>query len=218
MNKDDNKKKQTVIKQIAWILNYKPKIENQHIHVADNQKESDEPADVDIVEADYTAYEEVKDEELPKPDEKVSTSVAASKTAKPPKLDKDTPESKLILLLSREWFNECTTDTKRFNSSWRSKFVKALMKEFGTEIAKGWTGIRNRQGLIKAHMLGALKRAGVIKGGYTDIARKALESGVSPTDDEVKRIAAYMGHQQGTDESKNNPYLDWTVEYVENNS
>lgn len=146
-----------------------------------------------------------------------NTPEATNRVAKPPKLNNNIPESKLILLLNRDWFNECSTDTGLYTPSWRSKYVKALMKEFGTNIAQGWvgTGTRNKQDLTKGHVLGALKKAGVIKGRNTDIARKALSIGIPPTDNEVKKIASYMGHPQGDDESTQNPYRDWTEEYVE---
>lgn len=200
MSKDHEKKKQAVYNQMAWILNYQPKIEHQHIHMG-NQQESDKPADVDH---DGSDYKEIKDERT-------------VEQPKPHKLDTKTPESKLILLLSRAWFKECTTDENLYTLSWRSKYIKALMEQFGEQIAKGWKGVgtRNKQNLIKAHVIGALKYAGIIKGGYMEIARKVLNIGVPPTENEVKAIAAYMGHPQGNeDESKQNPYRDWTDEYV----
>lgn len=200
MSKDNDNKKQTVYNQVAWILNYQPKIEHQHIHMG-NQQESDETADVDNDDTDNI---EIKEERT-------------VKQSKPQKLDMKTPESKLILLLSRNWFTECTTDEKIYTQSWRSKYIKSLIEQFGEQIAKGWVGVgtRNKQNLIKAHVIGALKKAGVIKGSYTDIARKLLNRGVPPTENEVKALAAYMGHPQGNeDESKQNPYSDWTAEYV----
>lgn len=144
---------------------------------------------------------------------------AAKSVEKTPKLDTKTPEAKLILLLCRDWFNEFTTNVNVYTTSWRSKYVKALMKEFGSQIAIGWegTGKRNKQNLIKGHMLGALKNAGVIKGTSIGVARKALNTGVAPTTNEAKNIASYMGHSQGDDESQQNPYRDWTAKYVEDN-
>lgn len=201
MSKDNDNKKQTVYNQVAWILNYQPKIEHQHIHMG-NQQESDETADVDH---DETANKEINEKRI-------------VEEPKPQKLDTKTPESKLILLLSRKWFMEYTTDEKRYTQTWRSKYIKSLIEQFGEQIAKGWVGVgtRNKQNLIKAHVIGALKKAGVIKGSYTDIARKLLNRGVPPTENEVKALAAYMGHPQGNeDESKQNPYSDWTAEYVE---
>jgi hypothetical protein len=52
MNKENDKKRK-LYGQFAWILNYQPKIEHQHIHMG-NQKVEDEPIGE---EADY---EEVK--------------------------------------------------------------------------------------------------------------------------------------------------------------
>ena len=55
MNNFD-KEKQTVYNQTAWILNYQPKIEHQHIHMG-NQAVNDDADDVD----DDDEYEEVKE-------------------------------------------------------------------------------------------------------------------------------------------------------------
>ena len=171
----------------------------------------------------YTEYEEVesveqqKSDQQPKSEEQNVTHVAAGSDEKPPKLDMKTPESKLILLLSRDWFNGYTTNATLYTPSWRSKYIKALMKEFGTRIAQGWAGkgTRNKQNLIKGHVLGALKNAGVIKGSNTEIAREASKIGTLQTGNEAGRIANYIGHRQGNDESTQNPYLDWTKKYVE---
>lgn len=199
-------------RKIVINLSFEPKKEKQ----SECKQEMDSDS--------YTEYEEVKNVEQQKPDEQNKSEeqnnahMATANDARPPKLDMKTPESKLILLISRDWFNEFTTDAVIYTPSWRSKYVKALMKEFGAKIATGWTGTgtRNKQNLIKGHVLGALKKAGVIRGSNTDIARKALIIGIPPTENEIKKIAAYMGHPQGNDESKQNPYQDWTNEYVEN--
>ena len=50
-----DKEKQTVYNQTAWILNYQPKIEHQHIHMG-NQTANDDADDVE----DDDEYEEVK--------------------------------------------------------------------------------------------------------------------------------------------------------------
>lgn len=217
MNKNDNEKKKSVYNQLAWILNYKSKIEHQHIHFG-NQKESDEVDDVEVVDAEYKEYEEVRNSEL-KTEEQNTSPVAMISDDKPPKLDTQTPEAKLIQMLNRDWFNECVTNKDLYTVSWRSKYVKALMKEFGTKIAIGWagSGTRNKRNLIKGHILGALKKAGVIKGCNTHIANRAFNIGVNTSVNEGNKIAPYMSHRQGSDESKNNPYIDWTINYVENN-
>lgn len=172
----------------------------------------------DVIENNLKSAEKNQRENAKVPDSSgINNPETTNTSLKQQKLDNNTPESKLILFLNRDWFNECTTDAGLYTLSWRSKYVKALMKEFGTRIAQGWAGVgtRNKQNLIKGHVIGALKKAGVIKGRNTDIARKALSIGVPPTDNEVKAIAAYMGHPQGNDESTQNPYRDWTDEYVE---
>ena len=55
MSKEEDKK--NVYHQTAWILNYQPKIEHQHIHMG-NQTAND---DADDVEDDVDEYEEVKE-------------------------------------------------------------------------------------------------------------------------------------------------------------
>ena len=46
MSKDNDKKK--VYNQMAWILNYKPQIGQQHIHMG-NQADEEEPVDEEVV-------------------------------------------------------------------------------------------------------------------------------------------------------------------------
>lgn len=53
---DFDKEKQTVYNQTAWILNYQPKIEHQHIHMG-NQTANDDADDVE----DDDEYEELKE-------------------------------------------------------------------------------------------------------------------------------------------------------------
>ena len=172
----------------------------------------------DIID-DNQKYEEKNNlEDVKAPNSSVTNNPETTNTeAKLQKLDKNTPESKLILLLNRDWFNGCTTDVGLYTPSWRSKYIRALMKEFGIRIAKGWAGkgTRNKQNLIKGHVLGALKNSGVIKGSNTDIATEASKIGALQTGNESGRIATYMGHSQGDNESIQNPYRDWTKEYVE---
>jgi hypothetical protein len=184
-----------------------------HFHSEEERQDNED------TEAEYEESEEVKDVEQPKPED-IRTSVATISGVKPSKLDTKTPEAKLILFLNRDWFNEFSTNKDLYTVSWRSKYVKALIKEFGTKISTGWAGSekRNKQNLIKGHVLGALKNAGVIKGTNIGITRKALNIGVNPLVNEGDKIAPYMSHPQGDDESKQNPYIDWTLEYVENNS
>ena len=168
----------------------------------------------------YPEKLKAKYEEWVNPSEKRhSTHETTISRLNPSKLNKTEPEAKLIHILSRNWFKECTTNADVYTKSWRSNYVRALIKKFDTQIAIGWEGKgkRNKQDLIKGHMLGALKNAGVIKGSNIDIARKALTIIVSPTKNEVKKIATYMGHPQGDKESEQNPYRDWTAEYVKYN-
>ena len=170
-------------------------------------------------EKEIQECEELVDVEPLMPEEQEKTHVATTSCDKPSKLDTKTPEANLILILSRNWFNDFTTNKNLYNVMWRSKYIKALMKEFGTQIATGWagTGTRNKQNLIKGHILGALKKTGVIRGTNKSIARKAFCIGVNLLDNEGEKIAPYMSHPQGNDESKQNPYIDWTIKYVENN-
>lgn len=58
MNKEDDKK--TVYNQMAWILNYQPKIEHQHIHMG-NQPDPDADA-CDNVNDDESGETDIKEE------------------------------------------------------------------------------------------------------------------------------------------------------------
>ena len=146
--------------------------------------------------------------------------VTPEKKGKPEKPDLQTPHSKLVSLLAREAFGLFSTDKEKYGMKWRSDFVKALMGEFGEGVARGWkgNGTRNRQMLIKGHVVGALMAAGVLKGSKAKIARAFTATlGVAQVkEDEAKRFASYLSHPAGSEESRQNPYAEWTCRYILN--
>jgi len=69
MNKEEKtKKQQTVYNQLAWILNYQPKIEHQHIHMGNQEVEDipiGEDAEFEEVETETSRPTPADAEELP---------------------------------------------------------------------------------------------------------------------------------------------------------
>lgn len=114
------------------------------------------------------------------------------------------PKKNLQELLKNPWFAEARTEGK-YDATWTDDFVTALMKsKYGVQIAQDWNakGERNKCTQIKGYMIGLLKDAGVLKGGYDTIAAKVklIEN--------TRTFGKYMG------EGKEQPYAEWVKEYV----
>ena len=126
------------------------------------------------------------------------------------------PKKILQVMLRREWFAQVCTHVEIYNKEWTDRFVAALMdSEHKDYLALKWSK-SNQQKMMKAHLVGLLSDAGVIKGSGLEIARTILR--VSPqTHDkdkerEVKTLAKYMGR------GKREPYADWVMDYIEKQS
>lgn len=114
------------------------------------------------------------------------------------------PQRHLQEMLKQEWFKELVRD-KKFDKIWTDVFVEDLMKsKYGKTIAEDWGsgGSRNKRDKIKGNVLGTLKDAGVVKGGYDTIAAKVVGK------DEARTFGKYMG------DGKNQSYAEWVKEYV----
>ena len=76
----------------------------------------------DVIENNLKSAEKNQRENAKVPDSSgINNPETTNTSLKRQKLDKNTPESKLILFLNRDWFNECTTDAGLYTLSWRSK-------------------------------------------------------------------------------------------------
>ena len=114
------------------------------------------------------------------------------------------PKKNLQELLKGTWFVEARSDV-RYDSTWTDNFIVALMtSEYGEGIARDWavTGARDKKNQLKAYIVGLLKDAGVLKGGYKEIAEKM---GIL---DEKRTFSTYMSR------GKKQPYAEWVKEYV----
>ena len=166
MSKEEDRK--NVYNQIAWILNYQPKIEHQHIHWGSQGAEPEE-------------QETEKTEAPEEPKEKLNLFA---------------PTKSLKEMLRQEWFKNLRT-SNGYNEQWTDDFVSALMaSEHGAYIARLWTHPDKRL-TIKGRLMGALSAAGVLKGSKLGIARAVLGiSSYSRNNDDKKAtstFANYMG-------------------------
>jgi len=114
------------------------------------------------------------------------------------------PELHLTRLLTGDWFAELRTD-ERYDKDWCRTFVGSLMaSEHRDAIARGWAVKgRSKKDVIRGHIVGCLKDAGVLKHSYDAIA-KAIWG-----DEKFRTHGIYLG------KGKKEPYADWIREYVE---
>ena len=129
-----------------------------------------------------------------------------------PELNYFAPKKNLQKLLQEEWFARVCTRESEYNNVWTDSFVATLMdSEHGEYLARKW-GNKNQRLMIKGHVVGLLREAGVIKGSNLAIARAYLGVSAKSRDKdnirEVTTFAKYMGN------GKCEPYADWVVEYI----
>ena len=123
-----------------------------------------------------------------------------------PELNYFAPEKNLQVMLSEEWFDKVSTDTKKFTKAWRNQLMADLMSsEYRDEVAEAWAK-RELRLQVKGHVIGALRDAGVLKKSALSIARTFYN--IEENTAEVKTLAKYMG------DSRKVYYTDWIIEYV----
>lgn len=123
-----------------------------------------------------------------------------------PELNYFAPEKNLQVMLSEEWFDKVSTDTKKFTKAWRNQLMADLMSsDYRDEVAEAWAK-RELRLQVKGHVIGALRDAGVLKKSALSIARTFYN--IEENTAEVKTLAKYMG------DSRKVYYTDWIIEYV----
>ena len=184
---DKEEKEHAVYNQIAWILNYQPKIGKQYVQMG-GQKVKEEPV------GEETEYDEV-----------VVDSISNEHEAEveQEELNYFQPELHLKHLLARDWFEQMRTDTV-YDAKWCEAFVESLMKsKYRDGIAKDWSHRgRDKKELVKCCVVGCLKDAGVLKGSYDAIAREIYG------EEDFRTYGKYLGR------GKKQPYADWIEDYV----
>lgn len=117
------------------------------------------------------------------------------------------PMKSLQVMLSNKWFDQVSTDTVRFDLTWRDRMVNSLMTScYRDDIAQGW-GKADQRLQIKGRFIGALMAAGVLGKSALCIARLFYGTGVENTK-EVKTLAKYMG------DCRKENYIEWIKDYV----
>jgi len=110
-------------------------------------------------------------------------------------------------LLSEKWFDEVSTDKKRFTVAWRHQLMEDLMaSDCRDEVAKAWAN-KDLRLQVKGHVMGALTKAGVFRENkYLPIAR--IYCGTHENSMDPKTLSNYMGKWKKTH------YGDWIIDYV----
>ena len=166
MSKEEDRK--NVYNQLAWILNYQPKIEHQHIHWGRQSAEPEEQGPEEPV-----VSEDSKEE-----------------------LNFFAPTKCLKEMLKQDWFKDLRT-SNGYDGQWIDGFVSALMaSEHGVYIARLWTH-QDKRLTIKGKLIGALSVAGVLKGSNLAIARAVLGISSYSRDNDDKRDASTFANYMG---------------------
>ena len=113
------------------------------------------------------------------------------------------PQQRLGDMLCQKWFDEVSADKEKYTAEWRLKFVESLMEsEHRDFIAKQWS-IENKRDTLKCILIGSLKKTGVLKGTYSNIARKLDFKNQKP-----ETLAEYMGYCRKV------CFMEWVEHYV----
>ena len=131
-----------------------------------------------------------------------------------PSLNFDAPLINIQRMLSAVWYQLVCTDNNRFNQQWTNEFAAALMaSEHGEYIARKWA-MKAQPQQIRAHVLGTLLAAKVLKGKALQVSRYYLGiSDRSASEVQIrtsKTFAKYMGS------GEKEPYAQWVSDYVSN--
>ena len=109
----------------------------------------------------------------------------------------------LTRLIQQDWFEDFRTDSK-YDHAWIEKFVSDLLaSEHQQELLDIWQ-VANKRQMLKGHIIGCLKTAGVIEGSDLGIATALLNGSKK----ENTNFANYMGR------GKKMVFCDWICNYV----
>lgn len=118
------------------------------------------------------------------------------------------PAINLKTMLKGDWFDVVSDNKERYTCAWREQVIDALMtSEYGKYMAEKWSLASQRQ-MLRGHVMGAMMKAGVIKGSALAVARTFYKKPKDDLSTEVKTLAKYMG------DSRKEPYLDWIIKYM----
>ena len=114
----------------------------------------------------------------------------------------------LTRLIQQDWFEDFRTDSK-YDRAWIEKFVSDLLaSEHRHKLLDIWQ-VANKRLMLKGHIIGCLKSAGVIDGSDLSIAAAIMQGPIiQGNEKEKKTFASYIGRGRKT------PFFDWIYEYV----
>lgn len=116
----------------------------------------------------------------------------------PQELNYFAPQKNLSVFLCQDWFDEVSSNKKKYTCNWREKLMKALLEsEYKDGIAKEWLHEKKRT-QMKCAIVGVLIDAKVLKGSYRSVAATLRLDDLKPAS-----LARYMS------KAKNQPYYEW---------
>lgn len=111
------------------------------------------------------------------------------------------PQKNISVFLCQAWFDEVSSNKKKYSNEWRENLMKALLEsEFKDVIAAKWTD-KGKRGQMKCEIVGVLIDAEVLKGSYRSVAKK-----LGLDDLKAESLARYMSN------AKKQSYYDCLLE------
>lgn len=115
------------------------------------------------------------------------------------------PQKNISVFLCQDWFDEVSTNKKKYTSEWREKLMEALLEsEYKDGIAEDWLQ-EGKRSQLKCTIVGILIDAKVLKGSYRSVAAT-----LRLDDLKSASLARYMS------KAKNQPYYEWLLAFAEN--
>ena len=115
------------------------------------------------------------------------------------------PQKNISVFLCQDWFDEVSTNKKKYTSEWREKLMEALLEsEYKDGIAAEWLQ-EGKRFQLKCAIVGILIDAKVLKGSYSSVAAT-----LRLDDLKSASLARYMS------KAKNQPYYEWLLAFAEN--
>lgn len=153
--------------------------------------------------------DDAEEAEVDEIDEQVSSKQVETKTGRPNGIPEEpnyfAPQKNLSVFLCQDWFDECSSNKKKYSCEWREGLMEALLEsEYKDEIAKEWLQ-EGKRSQMKCAIVGILIDAKVLKGSYRSVGAK-----LGLDDVKSASLARYMS------KAPNQPYYEWLKAFAEN--
>lgn len=115
------------------------------------------------------------------------------------------PQKNLSVFLCQDWFDQVSTDKKKYTKEWREGLMEALLaSEYKDGIAEEWLH-KQKHTQMKCAIVAVLIDSRVLRGSYRSVAAKLRLDELKPAS-----LARYMS------KAKNLPYYECLLAFAKN--